>query len=80
MPLAHVLAGVVVGAAEGHGQEGLLLGRLLLHIHAFEKLIDAVVGQHLAIENVHRGIHRRLAADAVIQAGLLRRRAGIICR
>ncbi len=67
MAFAHVFARVVVRATKSEGEEALLLGRLLLHVHAFEKTIDAFVGQNLAIENVHRGIHRCFAADTLVQ-------------
>ena len=41
--LAQVLAGVVIGAAEGHGQEGLLLGPLFHHVHIVEVMADGLV-------------------------------------
>lgn len=46
MGCAHIVAAVVIGAAEGHGQEGFLLGMLCCHIGGFEKMVDVVIGQY----------------------------------
>ena len=68
---AHVLAGVVVRTAEGHGQESLLLGSLLGHVDAKEEIVDAGVADHLAVEDVHGGVDRGFAAELVVQGGVL---------
>src|SRR3989344_4417378 len=66
---AHVLARVGVGPAERHDQEGALLPDLLLHVHAIEEVRDAVVRQHLAVEDVDSGLHGGGSADAFIERG-----------
>jgi hypothetical protein len=37
-------------------------GRLKIHIHAFEEMLDPVVGENLFVELADRGIDRRCAA------------------
>ena len=66
--VTHALVGIVVGAAEGHGQKGLLFGRLAIHIHILEKIADTVVGEYLAVENIDGGIDGGFTADTVIEA------------
>src|SRR6187431_128337 len=63
---AHVLARVRVRTAERERQERLLLGALPVHVDVVEKARDALVGQHLAIENVDRGIDRCLTTESVV--------------
>lgn len=50
MRFAHVFAGVVVGAAEGHGEEGFLLGGLFFHVDVVKEFADAVVAQDFSVE------------------------------
>ena len=48
--LAQLPTGIVVGAAKAHGQEGIQLGALGIHVDALKKLVDPVIGQNLLIE------------------------------
>jgi hypothetical protein len=71
---AHVGAAVVVGAAERHGEEGLLFTDLAVHIDAVKEVADAVVRQNLAIEKVDGGVDCGLTAKLLIEIVLLRRK------
>ena len=62
----HVLAGVLGGAAEDHGEEGLLLGGLSVHVDVVEESADAVVGEDLAVEDVDGGLDGGGAAKLFI--------------
>ena len=66
---AHVFAGVVVGAAGDHGQEADLLGALAVHVDAVEEAGDAVVAEHLAVEDVDSGLDGGFAAKLLIESG-----------
>src|ERR1017187_3083733 len=68
MSFSHVQAGVVIWAAESHGQETFLLGRLFGHIHARKEPADAVVLEHFAVENIHCGIDGGCTAQILIQS------------
>ena len=61
MGVAQILAGVIVGSAKHHGEEGFLLGALLVHVDGIEDLTDAVVVEDLTIERVDGGIDGGLA-------------------
>lgn len=53
---AHILAAVVGGSAEDHGEEGFLLADLLIHIDVIEEMGDAIVGEDLAVEDIDRSV------------------------
>ena len=77
----HILAAVVHRAAEGEGQEGLLLGTLSIHVDGVEEVRNALVNEHFAVKNIDRGVDRRFAAkpsyiEVVMSSLSLRGRCG----
>lgn len=67
----HVLAAVGIRATEGDREEGLLLGALAVHVDGVEVPADAVVRQHLAIEQVHRRVDCGFPTDLLAKAHFL---------
>jgi len=63
-----ILAGVLHLRAYQHGQKHGLKRAELVHVHGFEELLEALVGKHLAVENVHSGDDLRLSANSFVQA------------
>jgi len=59
---AQVLAGVGDRSAEDHGEEGLLLGDLAVHVDAFKEVRYSRVGEDLAVEEIDGGFDGGSAA------------------
>src|SRR2546428_4689391 len=68
MRSSDILAGVLHLRAYQHGQKHGLKRAELVHVHGFEELLEALVGKHLAVENVHSGDDLRLSANSFVQA------------
>ena len=56
--LAHILSGVGVRPAKHHGQKGLLLGELSVHIGIMKEMPHAIILQHLSIKRFDGSIDR----------------------
>ena len=56
---AHVPSLVGIGSAEGGCEEGLLMGALAGHVGLGKKMPDALIRQHLVVENIYSGINGR---------------------
>jgi hypothetical protein len=66
---AHALAVVGAGAAEGVGQEVLLVLALFGHVDIDEEVLDAIVRQYLVVEDVDCGLDRRGTAEFFVEGG-----------
>ena len=64
--LPHVLTGVVVRAAQHHGQKGLLLRPLPVHVYIVEVAGYPVVHQHPSVKDIHGFFDGGCAAEIVI--------------
>jgi outer membrane lipoprotein-sorting protein len=67
MPAPHIGARVVMGSAECHGEKGLLPGGLAIHIGAFEKRTDTMVGKNLPVENIYGRVNSGFASQLLIE-------------
>lgn len=64
---AQVRAGVFVGAAKGHGQKGLLLGPLAVHVGGVEKIRNFIIHQDLAVKQIDCRLNGAGPADTFKQ-------------
>ncbi len=78
--LAEILARIVVGPAESHGQESFLLRRLPFHVDGIEEPARRRIRQDLSIEYVHGRVNGLVAAELIVKRGHRRLLAGFLTR